>query len=264
MQGAETYVDEWLAIEPGAAIAMRFCAPEGRALFGLWGALQLQLDTTRFDLAEPTVAQAKLGWWSDELRHAARGSARHPVLRALCEQGVAQRVEARAWSALADAALIEAVDESTPVDLDASIAMDAGYAACVAGIESALFGAETSPESVAIEQWLRLGRGAAVGGKSRRRWPMQLLARHQIVAEEMTLRPLSAAGRDLLIDVASQLEPRLALADRGGFWRRWRTSRSRWQVREWARGRIDATAPSPVRTLWSTWQAARAAQAAKA
>ena len=72
--------------------------------------------------------------------------------------------------------------------------------------------------------------------------------------------PLEPAS---LIDVATQLAPRLVLADRGGFWRRWRTTRSRWQLREWSRGRI-ATTPGPVQTLWSTWQAARAAQAAKA
>lgn len=260
MADADSHVEAWLASEPGAAIALRFCPARQRGLFGLWGVLLDQIDATRFDLVEPVVMQAKLAWWCEELQRGTTRTARHPVMRALLEHEASRRVDPQAWSALGGSAWIDASPEATPADLAAAIEAHAQHAARIAAIESVLFAAATPADSVAIGQWLRHWRGAwTTSDLQRWRWPLQSLARHQVGTDETMQRLPSAAALELYADVAHQLHARLLPTIAGGFWRRWRTTRDRWQLREWRRGRVAPSVPGPFRSLWSTWSAARAA-----
>src|SRR5690606_23705286 len=94
----------------------------------------------------------------------------------------------------------------------------------------------------------------------RARWPLQLLARHQLRAGELVAVAPAPAVAALHADLATALEARLVAPAGGSFWRRWRSARDRWQLREWRRGRIAPALPGPFRALGSAWSAARAAR----
>jgi hypothetical protein len=265
MSAAETQVDEWLATEPGARLAMVFCPPAQRDTLRCWGTLLAHIDATRFDLAEPTVAHAKRAWWADELHHGGRGHARHPVLHALLQQPPAARVAADAWSRWGRALLADDLDESTPSDIETMLARYRRFATCVASIESELFGVEAPPDALAIDHWLQDVHGArarAPGAYSR--WPLHLLARHQVVPGEMLSQPLAPAARSVVADTGQALVARVAQASWGSYWRRWCSARDLARLRRWSRGVVDASGPGPLAQLRLAWSAGRAARAMRA
>jgi phytoene/squalene synthetase len=78
-----SYAEALCARDPLLALTVSFLAePERRRLLATL-ALHRELRQVALAIAEPEVAQRKLGWWMDELDRAAAGNARHPITQAL-------------------------------------------------------------------------------------------------------------------------------------------------------------------------------------
>lgn len=249
MSDAEVYLDEWLASAPEMELALLFCPPSTRRRVALWGALQRALDHAAFELSEPSIAQAKLGWWSEELSRGASGAARHPLAREWFEQPATRALDARQWAALAQHALAAALDDRTPGDADQVLRRYLPYAEALAAAESAVFGGRSAAPDLAIERLLRQldrpGQGQA--------WPLQLLARHQVTSAQIDARTLPGLRRDL----AATLLARWPHGAGAPAHRRMRQALDRWRLRQWLKGR-DRRLPAPPARLWLLWRAARA------
>jgi hypothetical protein len=248
MSDAEVYLDEWLASAPEMELALLFCPPSSRRRVALWGALQRALDHAAFELSEPSVAQAKLGWWSDELARGASGAARHPLAREWFAQPGTQALDARQWAALAQHALAVALDDRTPGDVDGALRRYLPYAEALAAAESAVFGGRSQASDLAIERLLRQLDRPAHG----QAWPLQLLARHQVTRAEIDDTSLPGLRRDL----AGALLERWPRSADATAHRRMRQALDRWRLRQWQGGR-DRRLPGPLARLWLLWRAAR-------
>ncbi len=255
MSEADNYIAKWLAREPEMELAQVFCPRVQRPLFALWGALLNELDVTVFELSDHTVTQTKLAWWGEELSRGAQGAARHPLVREFFVRAPARAIEPASWARLAHAAIGLALDERTPPDTTASLARHASYSAALAAIESALFGMATPAAAVALHQLLRQWPQGTVPSKLR--WPLHLLARHQIGADDV----LTASAAALRRDYAAELLAVQAENPGGQLYRRCRSALNLWRLRQLASGRLAAQATGRWRTLWLLWRAARAGSA---
>lgn len=255
MSEADSYIAKWLAREPEMELAQVFCPASERPLFALWGALLNEFDEAVFELNDNTVAQTKLAWWSDELARGAQGSSRHPLLRDFFLHDAARRIEPARWQVLGHAAIRLAADESTPSDTAAALTRHRHYSEALARIESALFGVVTPAEALALHPLLRQWpQGEAT---STLRWPLQLLARHQIGAGEMRSESAVALRRDFAAELLA-----LQGKNRGGaLFRRCRSALDAGRLRQLAAGRSATPAMGRWRALWLLWRAARASPA---
>ena len=248
MSDAEVYLDEWLAQEPEMELALLFCPLQARRGVALWGALQRALDHAAFELSEPALAQAKLGWWSEELARGARGEARHPLSREWFAQPETRSLDAAQWAGLASQALAAALDERRPQDVGAAVRRYLPYAEALANAESAVFGGRSAPLALAIERLLRqVARPGHVA-----EWPLQLLARHQVPRAAIDAAQLPALRRDL----AGELLALLPATAGAPAYRRMRQALDAWRLRQWHAGR-DRRVPGPLSRLWLLWRAAR-------
>lgn len=257
MDEAESYVADWFAREPGSEIGQRFCPPAQRRRFALWGALLEQLEQARFDIAEPGVAQAKLGWWLEDLQHGAAGHARHPLGHAFFAEGAGRDVAPARWTALARAATERGEGGAAPSRVEDLLHGDRVWAEAVAAIETELFRHPSPAVAVAISNCLR--RWPASGTPSPEwRWPLQLLARHQARVEDFASSPPRPSALAVARDLAAELHRILASAQGGPVFRACRSARDAWRLRQWAAGRWDARFPGRMQQLWQYWNAARA------
>jgi hypothetical protein len=250
MGEADSYVAKWLARQPEMELAQVFCAPSRRAAFRLWGALLQELDEAVYELSDASVTQAKLAWWGEELLRGANGAARHPLVQAVFAEPAIRELPARDWATLAQAALQVALDDRRAADLAAMIESQRPYAHSLARIESALFGGGDAAVAIAVERTL----GALDAGELR--WPLPLLARHQVDAAALALQPPPAAVQALAADVARQLAALLP-GDDGGVFRRCRSALLRRRLAARAAGRDLRL--GRFATLWMFWRAARRA-----
>lgn len=79
------FPDQFTPIGSDIYYALRFAPRRHRNTLSLVHAVYRSLRDIPVDCSDPTVARAKLDWWTEELNRAERGQARHPVARALTE-----------------------------------------------------------------------------------------------------------------------------------------------------------------------------------
>jgi phytoene synthase len=145
--------------------------PALRALYEIAHAM----DSVHRDIADPGVAQAKLGWWHDEISRAAQGSAQHPVvqrLQAQLDQGAATPLVWRALQGCVAAAESDAqqsryLDEPAllrQVRASAHSLAEAAAAILAPDGATAVDAAGATASAVALVQLMRnLGRDARRG-----------------------------------------------------------------------------------------------------
>lgn len=190
MAAATEFAHKWLHREPEMGLVLRFIPVAQRESAVRWGALLSELRETAFELSDPAVTEAKLGWWAEELLRFGQGQPRHPLGQDL--------PEGLPWRDLATALVTVGGDQGRPADPDAAVAQLAVFASALARVESAWFGAPPQPlaeASLAIHllaQRLVHGRG----DDDAARVPMNLLARHALTPAALSGVDGEAAVRD--------------------------------------------------------------------
>ncbi|KRA73124.1 hypothetical protein ASD78_16210 [Lysobacter sp. Root667] len=225
-----SFIGKWRARWPEWALAETFVPPAQRETALAWAALQQELGDAAWGGRDARPGELKLGWWLEELQGWSQGRRRHPLGQAL------QRRPAP-WAALAAALPGLAETRERPLDRAEAGAQLNGFAAAIAAIDAALFGAEPGSGDAAVVAAYLLHARLALEGE--RAAPLGVLARSGEAgaaaawAEELRAHwPAEAAAT-----VPRRLWAGLALA-------RLRAD--------------DAARPlSPWRALWSAWRAAR-------
>ncbi|CAN5140527.1 presqualene diphosphate synthase HpnD [soil metagenome] len=260
----EPFVAKWLAREPEMQFALNFCAPARRPTYAAWGALLYALREARFELREPTVADAKRAWWADELRAIGAGQPRHPLSRQLVGRPAP-------WPLLARELAIPADDAMRPADAGRSLALLEPLAHAVLMVESSLFDATHDAAAIAVaESGARTLDPAAVRSLSVH-WrlfqlprgladddlagvPMDLLARHGLTRADLAGALPTALVRDWA--AALRAAQAVGLADATPF----RRAQARFDALRLSRlsRRGDDFAPGAApRVFWNAWRAAR-------
>ena len=257
------FVEKWYRREPEMRIAASFCAradaaPAGgddaraRLRFEAWGALLHELREALFELRDAGVAQAKRGWWAEELQLLGKGSPRHPLGEALARLAEANSAP---WTALA-VAMARGSGDPRGADTAAAMAALAPIARATLAVENALFAVrnDAGAEHALSVHWLLHRLPAGLGDEDAARIPMHLLARHGLTAAS-----LPGAPDALLRDWARELQAALPSAQAGAFIRRARTrfDQARLQRLQSRGGQGGFDDPGALGSLWRGWQAAR-------
>lgn len=259
MSEADSFVAKWLMREPEMEIALVFSSPQERPACRLWGALSNELEEATSELSDPAISQTKMAWWSDELARALRGEARHPLTRELMALPTVRGVTPSAWARLTQAALQLAVDERRPEDVPAALRQREAVARASAAVEAELFGVSAEPVALAISALVRGMRRAlsTPGEETRMRWPLNLVARHQLARVDVSDPGLRAASQALMVDLSTELASALQAASGGSTARRCRRAFDLRMLASWSRGQVQTIALPPLASLWLGWRAAR-------
>lgn len=243
------HVGKWHRREPEMALAEVFCPPEQRRRHQAWGALLFELREAVFELSDPRVSAVKTGWWAEALQALEAGQSRHPLTGPLTDC-------AAPWSRLARAVIETLHSESRPESPEHAIAGVQPLADAVTAVESAVFGQAAPTDAIARAvaiHWLlhRLPQG--LGHDDAARIPMNLLARHNLTADQLA----GGQGQAVLQDWAGELRQRLpARVPEACLFRRLRTRFDRDRLLRLMSGRGFSPAPAP----WNVWQGWRAAR----
>lgn len=255
---ADSFVDKWLARDPGLQLLPVFLPLPQRTVLPLWLSLLSEFDEAMFEASDPAVTRTKLAWWAEELAAGAPG-ARHPLAQALFAawpQSPAPTAEL--WRRLAVAAIELAEHEDSPADWDESDRRWRALAQVVAEIEQCCSGHACEAALVA-GHWrlMRCFRALQRGQIDRAGLPMQLWARHPQV-EPGTLAT-SSAGL-LWQEIGQRWLPANGLPDAGPH-RHLLSRLDALRLRRLAAGASlqQAWPLSPLRALWEHWRAARGA-----
>ncbi len=271
------YIDKWLATRPARHQAMAFLPPERRDIVPALGALEHELVTATYGIAETQVAAAKLNWWGEELGGAVAGGGRHPLVKALFSDADVRAVDPSLWLAPVTTALAR-LDQATPPDFATQLARTEAFHGALAALETRiLFGADADPARAGrIASLDYLLQAVSVTEENaaieRLPLPMDRLARHHLdrdaLARDCPGRRAAVAEqlRDLLAawQQARKLPGPLGLfrgldARLGQRWAR-RALRSRQPL---ARLRHEQKRQTGMATLRLAWSAARAARAGR-
>lgn len=245
------------ARRPELGLAAVFVPQVQRGLVWQWQALCEEIEEACFELSEPYVAQVKLGWWAEELARGHAGSGRHPLVQALFEDPLAQRIDAAAWTAPARAALDLIERELTPADCERAHRALLPLAESIDAVERGLFGGVEARSSIVAELLLRRLLRARAGHHSTARLPRNLLARHALAPSQFAGEVELGAQQGFVRDYAAELR-----ALNGGAARDQARPRALasglvdWRLRQLARGEMSATAGGFGLTL-ALWRAAR-------
>jgi len=179
----DSFLDKWRARWPEWSVAEPFVAPGQRARAVAWFALLQEFDDMLNASGDTLPADAKLGWWGEELRSWAARRSRHPLGRVL-------EPVAAPWAQLADAlpGLVEA--RAVAVDAAAAERVLEDYAAAVAAVETVMFEDRQragAPRAVLLQTLAQRLQDSGIAGVPRaaleaqgddpvRRWAGQLLA----------------------------------------------------------------------------------------
>lgn len=218
----DNFLDKWRRRWPEWQLAEGFVPPAQRRLVLAWFALLQEFEDIMNIAGDPLPADAKLGWWAQELRDWSARRSRHPLGRVL------EPVPAP-WSALAEALPALQLARSRPDDIDAAIAGLRPLAQAVSAIEAVLFShpAPAAPEAGALQwlyaRWQETPAAAAPAGLEGQ-WSRQLLNR-------WPRRPAAARPRRIWSALA------------------------RLRLRRELAGRTPVAAPLSL--LWQAWRAAR-------
>ncbi|MET0288283.1 MAG: squalene/phytoene synthase family protein [Pseudoxanthomonas sp.] len=176
--GLDNFLDKWRTRWPEWQVAETFIPAAQRPLVVAWFALLQEFEDIMNVDGDPLPADAKLGWWAQELRDWSQRRSRHPLGRLL------EPVQAP-WAELAEALPVVQLIRRQPGSLAEAMTQFAPFARVVARIEAALFDAPTpadhAHEAIAA-QWLALraesaGAAAAPVGLALPAWRSQLLSR---------------------------------------------------------------------------------------
>jgi phytoene synthase len=207
-----TWREEWLAAEPGARLVRLFVAgardPALESLLCFGHALA----DTAFGVRDADVAQAKLGWWLEELSELAAGRARHPITCRLAETGAAAALSDGAGpDAVAGAAAVARLE--SPATLQELLAVVVRLEAPLARARARAANASTPPTAdatvlaaarvaSAIAHWDRF----ALPGRAR--VPLDVLARVGVDRERAGRDPSTACA--VVRSLAASLDAQLA------------------------------------------------------
>ncbi len=213
--GLDDYLSAWREADPLRTYAWLFLGPAERVRYGACAALVHEWWKAVREVREPQVAMAKLGWWREELQHAAEGESRHPLTQSLFADARVRAVPLPCWTAVVDAALL-LVGAPPSADFAAQRRAAAPLAAATAELEARVwFGpsAEVArAQAVSALGYLIADLRALLAevGQGRSPLPMNLLARHGLTIE--ALASASPARRAALRDYAQLLHDSLAEA----------------------------------------------------
>jgi len=186
----QSHLQPWLAARPARLASVPFLRPHDADAARALAALEQAVLGVLAGVREPSVAEAKLRWWADEMAAVPAGSARHPLTQALASHAAVGRVDAALWGRPAAAALA-AITVATPVDEAAQWALALAVCAPWAALEAAWWqgpGADSGAAAQAAAlAWLvdDLLRLPDLGERPRLPLPMQRLARHGLARDDL-------------------------------------------------------------------------------
>ncbi|HZV39382.1 MAG TPA: phytoene/squalene synthase family protein [Pseudoxanthomonas sp.] len=171
----DSFLDKWRERWPEWPLAETFVPTAQRQLAVAWFALLQEFEDAMNIAGDPLPANAKLGWWSEELRDWSRRRSRHPLGRLL-------EPHAAPWAELAEALPVLGMLREPWPDLDAAFVRAQPLAHAIAGVEAALFngrGDEAAVQAIGA-QWLSArmlgtGQGDDLPGLLER-WPARVHA----------------------------------------------------------------------------------------
>jgi len=228
----DSFLEKWRARWPEWPVAEIFVAAGRRERAVAWFALLQEFDDALNIAGDPLPADAKLAWWSEELRGWAARRSRHPLGRRL------EPVDAP-WERLADALPTLPPARLPARDGDAAFASLRAFGDAVAAVEAGVLGRAPAPDAVAAHvlaiRLMEIGAAAAP-------------------------HDAGAPGHD---DPARLRAWADRLRDRGGDPRQ--GARERRILSAFTFGRLarharaggPAPLPSPPRLLFTAWRAAR-------
>ncbi|MGA9421583.1 MAG: squalene/phytoene synthase family protein, partial [Rhodanobacteraceae bacterium] len=178
---------KWTGLHPELAVALRFVAPDQRAVQSAFACLARELEHCAYDVREAAVAAGKLEWWAAELIAAARGTPQHPLTRVLTRNDAFADAP---WNDLIAGAMSQR-DADASGDLSALLAGHQRLYAPLAQAQAMMFAgvcaAATSASqgtSRALRELVRLEGDTMREG--RLPLPLDLLARHQLTRADLT------------------------------------------------------------------------------
>ncbi|MFT4196431.1 MAG: phytoene/squalene synthase family protein [Pseudoxanthomonas sp.] len=215
----DSFLDKWRRRWPEWEFVERFVPPSQRPVVLAWFALLQEFEDAMNVAGDALPADAKLGWWAQELRDWARRRSRHPLGRVL-------EPLAAPWQALADALPTWPLLREAPTDLATALSQALPAAAAMAAVEAALFpGAARVQDPQALAAQLLATRWLEVRREQLPQWRATLLA-------QWPARAGGARPRRLLAMLARQRLQGLAEDGR------------------------SIASPSPLRLVWNGWRAA--------
>ncbi|WP_454831421.1 phytoene/squalene synthase family protein [Pseudoxanthomonas wuyuanensis] len=137
----DSFLDKWRARWPEWQMAETFVPAPRRRLAVAWFALLQEFEDAMNIAGDPLPADAKLGWWGEELRDWSRQRSRHPLGRVL-EPCPAP------WDALAEALPALAAARAPAEDIGNAFSRLRGYGQAVTAVEASLFGAAGTGQAV--------------------------------------------------------------------------------------------------------------------
>jgi len=137
----EGFLGKWRARWPEWSVVEVF-VPHGQRRVALaWFALLQEFEDAMNIAGDPLPADAKLGWWAQELRDWSQQRSRHPLGRIL-------EPHEAPWATLADALSRVAHARSRPLDQDTAFITVEPLARAIGNVEAALFGGILNPDHV--------------------------------------------------------------------------------------------------------------------
>jgi phytoene synthase len=267
------FIDKWLAVQPQQRIALAFVDGQRYPGHVALAALEQELLGAAYGIREPQVADAKLGWWAEELAGAAASGGRHPLTQVLFDDERAHAIGSELWVAPVLAAMAQ-LEQGTATDFAEQIQAALPLHGALATLETVWwYGADASParaSQIAVLNHLlhALLRLESDVERDRLPLPMARLARHGL--DRARLGTDGAARRDAikaqLDDLLASWKTASALSGPLSVFRALESRQSRRLARR-AAGAADALAVlqsghsrTGLSTAWRAWQAARAWQ----
>ena len=210
-EALQSYVDKWLAAQPGQRVALAFVDPARHPGHIALAALEQELLAAAYGIREPHVAATKLNWWAEELAGATESGGRHPLTQVLFDDERAARIDKERWLAPVLAAMAQ-LEEGTATDFGTQLEAASPLHGALATLETAWwFGGSASAERAArlatlghlLHALRRLDDDAE---RDRLPLPMASLARHGLSRNQLR-RPgpaRNAAVRDQLSELSAQ------------------------------------------------------------
>jgi len=156
--GLDNFIGKWRTRWPEWQVAETFVPATQRQAVVAWFALLQEFEDIMNVDGDPLPADAKLGWWAQELRDWSQQRSRHPLGRVL------EPLKAP-WAELAEALPVVQLIRRQPGSLDDAMAQFAPFARVVAKVEAVLFDApapDAHGHQAVAAQWLA-SRAEAAG-----------------------------------------------------------------------------------------------------
>jgi phytoene synthase len=249
---AAEFVAGWLAAEPEGRLVQNFLAPVLRDRHAASAALVFELEEVALGIGESTVAEAKLGWWRDELERTGDGAARHPLTQAL-----AASVPDAPYAALAAPLLelyrFESASDDTALErvIGPWVSAQGALAAAITGSEAAAW----SPAALARRFLTRRLRQLAGQARLGRLWlPLDLMAAHGLTRHAFDADGGPAAAARARRAMAQRLLARRGAARPAHPAAAMLVALSDLRLESMAASGEDRL--PPLRALWRAWRAA--------